>query len=637
MDLPARLPARDGARRRRSQSRSRRSASATRRGHEHATVGDPGARARARRSGVGPTTRSLAARRRPRHVRRSRGRARSCSTRAARASTACRTRPSGATACSTRACSSRSSGSRSSTTCWAAVLAGRADGRGAARTRAPAARRRRPRGVARARRRAPRQRLGSSTATRSTGCSAEVGGGARAHVLADSVGNQRPSDDARTRQLRGVVLDALGHARRGPGRDRAGRASSTQPVTRRSRRRRRPSVAIVAERRRRRHVRRVRRRVRTRRRHRRTQLRYLYALGTFPTEELVLRAAEHAMSDAVRPQNGPFVHPAGAAQPRARPAVWVFVRDHWDDVRGTVLGLVDPEDARRASRGSSTMRRSPTCRVPRRPPGARRHARDRAAPRTPARAPRRRRPRTRSIVGGAARSLGRREGVQCGDATRQCGDRPGPDDDPGGAKTTRSDPPGSALGRARVPPARDPGADRRQLAGVALGRDRRRRTAVRARRVVPPAGRAVPRRATATRRPTPHNPVLDSSEYLTEHLHEVPVFVIPCLLGRLSGDTLQRRGRRLLRFDPSRGVELPARAAQPGPRLGVHDAAPRVPSARRASSSASRRRSPRPRSSRSRTRSATSSSRPNGARSRRSRTGTAGSRPRDTDPVIPTP
>jgi nitroreductase len=30
------------------------------------------------------------------------------------------------------------------------------------------------------------------------------------------------------------------------------------------------------------------------------------------------------------------------------------------------------------------------------------------------------------------------------------------------------------------------------------------------------------------------NAVLDSSEYLAEHLHEVPVFVIPCLLGRLS-------------------------------------------------------------------------------------------------------
>lgn len=34
--------------------------------------------------------------------------------------------------------------------------------------------------------------------------------------------------------------------------------------------------------------------------------------------------------------------------------------------------------------------------------------------------------------------------------------------------------------------------------------------------------------------PDANNAVLDSSEYLAEHLHEVPVFVIPCLLGRLS-------------------------------------------------------------------------------------------------------
>ncbi len=33
--------------------------------------------------------------------------------------------------------------------------------------------------------------------------------------------------------------------------------------------------------------------------------------------------------------------------------------------------------------------------------------------------------------------------------------------------------------------------------------------------------------------PDAPNAVLDSSEYLAEHLHEVPVFVIPCLLGRL--------------------------------------------------------------------------------------------------------
>lgn len=33
--------------------------------------------------------------------------------------------------------------------------------------------------------------------------------------------------------------------------------------------------------------------------------------------------------------------------------------------------------------------------------------------------------------------------------------------------------------------------------------------------------------------PDATNPVLDSSEYLSAHLHEVPVFVIPCMLGRL--------------------------------------------------------------------------------------------------------
>ena len=34
--------------------------------------------------------------------------------------------------------------------------------------------------------------------------------------------------------------------------------------------------------------------------------------------------------------------------------------------------------------------------------------------------------------------------------------------------------------------------------------------------------------------PDAANAVLDSSEYLSEHLHEVPVFVIPCILGRLA-------------------------------------------------------------------------------------------------------
>lgn len=38
------------------------------------------------------------------------------------------------------------------------------------------------------------------------------------------------------------------------------------------------------------------------------------------------------------------------------------------------------------------------------------------------------------------------------------------------------------------------------------------------------------------------NSVLDSSEYLTEHLHEVPVFVIPCIYGRLSATPSNEEG-----------------------------------------------------------------------------------------------
>ena len=92
--------------------------------------------------------------------------------------------------------------------------------------------------------------------------------------------------------------------------------------------------------------------------------------------------------------------------------------------------------------------------------------------------------------------------------------------------------PGAPRSRARLPAARDPGADRRQLAGLALARGRRRREARR------------PSRRCTRSAPNPYldgyrklsdapNTVLDSSQYLTDHLHEVPVFVIPCILGRL--------------------------------------------------------------------------------------------------------
>jgi puromycin-sensitive aminopeptidase len=62
------------------------------------------------------------------------------------------------------------------------------------------------------------------------------------------------------------------------------------------------------------------------------QVRYLHALADFPSEALVLRAAELAMSDAVRPQNAPFVLQRALRNRDHGPAAWVFIRDHWDDV-----------------------------------------------------------------------------------------------------------------------------------------------------------------------------------------------------------------------------------------------------------------------------------------------------------------
>jgi aminopeptidase N len=68
------------------------------------------------------------------------------------------------------------------------------------------------------------------------------------------------------------------------------------------------------------------------------QLRYLYSLGDFPSEQLVLRAVEHAVSDAVRPQNAPFVLQRALRNRSYGPAAWGFVRDHWDEIRKQVSG-----------------------------------------------------------------------------------------------------------------------------------------------------------------------------------------------------------------------------------------------------------------------------------------------------------
>src|SRR4029079_12055769 len=62
------------------------------------------------------------------------------------------------------------------------------------------------------------------------------------------------------------------------------------------------------------------------------QLRYLYALGEFPEESLVLRATELALSDAVRSQNGPFLVQRAVRQRDNGPAAWAFVRDHGDAI-----------------------------------------------------------------------------------------------------------------------------------------------------------------------------------------------------------------------------------------------------------------------------------------------------------------
>jgi aminopeptidase N len=68
------------------------------------------------------------------------------------------------------------------------------------------------------------------------------------------------------------------------------------------------------------------------------QLRYLYALGEFPDERLVLRATELALSPAVRPQSAPFVFQSALRNRAHGPAAWAFVRDQWDAIRDRCSG-----------------------------------------------------------------------------------------------------------------------------------------------------------------------------------------------------------------------------------------------------------------------------------------------------------
>jgi hypothetical protein len=149
---------------------------------------------------------------------------------------------------------------------------------------------------------------------------------------AERLGRQPAAgDDARTRQQRGIVLDALGtlvedpsvvaaarETYAAPGVDpdvaaasvviaaTAGDAATFDDYIARA-----DAAATPQE-----------------------QLRFLYALGTFPTEELVLRAVDLALSDAVRPQNGPFLIQRALRNRRHGPAAWLQVRDRWTEVRG---------------------------------------------------------------------------------------------------------------------------------------------------------------------------------------------------------------------------------------------------------------------------------------------------------------
>ena len=116
-----------------------------------------------------------------------------------------------------------------------------------------------------------------------------------------------------------------------------------------------------------------------------------------------------------------------------------------------------------------------------------------------------------------------------------------------------------------------------------------------------------------------------SSGYLFEHLHEVPVLVIPCVDGRVDGAPLADQATVFGSICRRSGASCSPLA--PRPRHGVDDVAPRARARRSPSCSASpTTRSRRSRSSRSRTPSATTSSRRSAAPSTTSPTGTAGSR-----------
>ena len=133
------------------------------------------------------------------------------------------------------------------------------------------------------------------------------------------------------------------------------------------------------------------------------QLRYLYSLAVFPSEELVLRAGELATTDAVRTQNAPFLVQRALTSREFGPLVWEFVRDHWDTIERPLPPHAHRPHARRHHLARRRRVGAERARAHGRAPDPRRRTRHRPAPRTPARPPRPRRPRTRALHQRAAR------------------------------------------------------------------------------------------------------------------------------------------------------------------------------------------------------------------------------------------
>jgi puromycin-sensitive aminopeptidase len=76
------------------------------------------------------------------------------------------------------------------------------------------------------------------------------------------------------------------------------------------------------------------------------QLRHLYALAEFDSEELIRRTCELAMSEEVKTQNAPFLLRMGIANRRHGAVAWEFVRRHWDEANerfpdNTIVRMVD--------------------------------------------------------------------------------------------------------------------------------------------------------------------------------------------------------------------------------------------------------------------------------------------------------